>query len=54
MTDFEINNETATRIAAVKGAEHFGISTAAFIDGEFVLVSDYDVPADYEEALKAA
>ena len=46
--------ETKRRVASVKGAEGFGITTAAFIDGQFVLVSDYDVPNDYIDALEVA
>lgn len=49
-----INVETERRIKAVKGAEHYGIMTACFIDGEFVLCSDYEVSEEIYEQLKKA
>ena len=38
-----VNLETKRKVKKVKGAEHYGIMTACCIDGEFVLVSEYDV-----------
>jgi len=46
-----IDQETARKISAVPGAEHYGIMTCATINGEFVLCSDYDVPSDIESLL---
>lgn len=47
-----IDAETQRRIDAVPGAEHYGIMTAAVIDGDFVLCSDWEVPADMRELLE--
>jgi hypothetical protein len=49
-----IDEETAARVAQVAGAEHFGIMTAAFIEGEFVLCSKYDIDSEMAEALEGA
>lgn len=52
--DVAIDQETKRRIDAVDGAEKFGVMTAAKIDGEFVLVSNYEMDDTFTEALKAA
>ena len=49
-----IDIETQRKISKVKDAEHYGIMTACIIDGEFNLVSDYEVPSDMYEKLKNA
>lgn len=57
--DFETLNlivslETKRRINKVIDAESFGITTACFIDGEFVLVSDYPLPKEMQYKLEKA
>ena len=57
--DFEtidaiIDLETKRKINKVKGAEHLGIRTACFIDGEFVLISKYDFNYEIYNKLKKA
>lgn len=49
-----IDEETAARIALVKVADSYGIMTAAFIDGEFVLCSVYDINEEMAQALEMA
>lgn len=49
-----IKLETKRRLSKVKGASDFGITTACYIDGEFVLVGDYELPEGYYEALEKA
>lgn len=52
--DAVIKLETDRKIERVQGAGSFGISTACRIDGEFVLVSEYDVPSEIVTKLKNA
>ena len=51
--DLFINTETSRRVAEVAGVEHFGVTTAAYINGEFVLVSDYTIADEMRNALEA-
>jgi hypothetical protein len=46
--------ETKRRVSKVKGASDFGIMTACYIDGDFVLNSEYELPEGYYEALEKA
>jgi len=41
-----INSETKRKISKVPAAENFNIMTACFIHGEFMCVTEYDLP-DY-------
>jgi hypothetical protein len=52
--DEKIFLETQRRISQVPESKGHGISTACFIDGEFVLVSDYDISEKIEIALENA
>ncbi|MDR6196152.1 hypothetical protein [Siphonobacter sp. SORGH_AS_0500] len=52
--DKEINEETARKVAAVPGAEHFGVWTAVFINGEFLLLSNYELDEQMKKALREA
>jgi|TARA_R110000744_G_scaffold282556_3_gene394236 hypothetical protein len=52
--DDKIEEETQRKIDCVDGAEDFGIRTACNIDGEFILVSNYDLPENLIEELKEA
>lgn len=54
MLDAIIDMETARKISRVEGAENFGIRTACIIDGEFVLVSDYNLPDEIRAKLEKA
>lgn len=49
-----INEETVRKIAAVKGSEHYGIMTAAIIDGQWSLCSEYGLDEEMAEALEKA
>ena len=49
-----INRETKRRVALVPYSKAFGIMTACWIDMVWVLVSEYDLPNDVAEELKAA
>jgi hypothetical protein len=46
--------ETKRRVSKVKGASDYGIMTACYIDGDFVLNAEYDLPQGYSEALEKA
>ena len=39
-----INSETQRKISAVPCVKHYNVMTACFISGEFVCVSEYDLP----------
>ena len=49
-----IDLETERKVLLVPESKNFGIMTACFIDNEFVLTSDYDVPEDIKSKLKKA
>lgn len=50
--DAAIDAETARIVRLAGNLEGFGIMTAAFIDGEFVVVFDYDLPEGAIERLR--
>ena len=52
--DLIIDLETKRKISRVMGAEDYGISTACFIDGEFILVSNYPVCKEIQLKLEKA
>lgn len=52
--DAIIDLETKRKVERVSGAEDFGIMTACYIDGDFVLVSEYDVDSEMYNRLKNA
>jgi len=52
--DHLIDEMTQNAVAMVNGADQFGITTACFIAGEFVLVSKYDINSEMEKQLRAA
>jgi hypothetical protein len=57
--DFEIidqiiNLETKRKATKVKDANDFGILTACYIDGEFVLVTNHPLPEGMDILLKNA
>jgi len=52
--DVIIDLETKRKISRVNGSDQFGIMTACYIDGEFRLISEYDVPQDIANKLKKA
>lgn len=41
--DQAIDKETKRRVAKVTGAGYLGVRTACWIDGEFIVSSDYDL-----------
>ena len=49
-----INSITKRVVQMVNNGKDYNISTACFIDNEFVLVSEYDLNNEYYEALKLA
>lgn len=49
-----IDLETKRKISKVEGSSDFGIMTACFINGEFCLVTEYDITDEMYEALKKA
>ncbi len=49
-----IDRETKRRVRMVKCSEQYGIMTAAVLDGEFILVSNYTLPDGFYEALENA
>jgi len=51
-SDKEVDRITKAVIQSVKGAKDYGISTAAFIDGKFRLVSDFDIDSAMEKKLE--
>lgn len=52
--DLAIDQETARKVALVPESNTFGVMTAAMIDGEFVLVSEYPIEEVMAKALKQA
>jgi hypothetical protein len=52
--DAVINMETKRKVSRVMGSEHYGIMTACIIDGEFVLVSNYEVSPEMHDKLMKA
>jgi len=52
--DAIIEMETARKVNKVLGAKSYNISTACIIDGEFILVSEFDIETEMVEKLKKA
>jgi len=52
--DKRIDQITENVIASVKDAKYYGIMTACIIEGEFVLVSTYEIERDMKNALNNA
>ena len=49
-----INAETVRKVAQVRNAHYYNIMTACVIDGEFVLVSEYDICEGVSQLLEIA
>jgi|GEM_PF-1730460 len=49
-----IDSLTKEVVESVKGSKDFVITTACFIDDEFVLVSEYDINESFYNSLKKA
>ena len=49
-----VDLETERKVNKVKDSKSYIIRTACFIDGEFVLISDYSVPEDITKKLEEA
>jgi hypothetical protein len=47
-----IDKETKRRVALVPEAEHLGVMTACWIDGEFNVISNHEVSNSVERELK--
>ena len=54
IVDAKIDAETKRKVELVKGSSDFNIGTACFIDGEFILVSEFEINESYSQALKSA
>ena len=52
--DLIIDTETKRKLKRVPDAQSYGVMTACIIDGEFVLVSDYELPEEIYERIKKA
>lgn len=54
LIDNMIKLETERKLLIVPEAKDFKVSTACVIDGEFILVSEYDMDSSYVKALEDA
>ena len=52
--DLIIDTETERKLKRVPEAKNYGVMTACIIDGEFVLVSDYELTDEIYERIKNA
>ena len=52
--DLIIDTETKRKLKRVPEAQSYGVMTACIIDGEFVLVSDYELTDEIYERIKNA
>lgn len=52
IADKKINEITKSVVSEVAGSESYGIMTACFINGEFVLVTNYSLDKEYGSEAK--